>query len=325
MNEINRRPARSGFTLMEMLIVVAIIAVLVAIAIPVFMGQLAQARRAADMANARSAYAVASAQALTEPSEGTTVAYYDPGSSQLKDSAAGISAYGQWEDAADYEVGGKRVTGKASGNVLRVTTKDGVVESMAWGAGGLGTWSTLSTTVESDEWWNNTTQRKEAFETLRQTDNATRKKSDVEVLSAIAGYFEGMSSEEALKILGEKRYNKAKSNDGATMFEYGQDGGGSIRLKSFDTNYQPYFEAIGFDAKNLVNRNGSEYKSETYENGVNNYVNKYLFTSDEMLGTNYGSKVFNNVNIKFTETNGTITGAEVWVNNKKNDGFTSAQ
>ena len=45
-----------GFTLMEMLIVVAIIAVLIAIAIPVFSSQLEKAREAADAANIRSAY-----------------------------------------------------------------------------------------------------------------------------------------------------------------------------------------------------------------------------------------------------------------------------
>ena len=48
---------RKGFTLMEMLVVVAIIAVLVAIAIPTFHSSLHKARVAADWANVRSAYA----------------------------------------------------------------------------------------------------------------------------------------------------------------------------------------------------------------------------------------------------------------------------
>ena len=47
-----------GFTLLEMLIVVAIIAVLVATAIPIFANQLEKSREAADLANVRSAYAV---------------------------------------------------------------------------------------------------------------------------------------------------------------------------------------------------------------------------------------------------------------------------
>ena len=49
---------------MEMLIVIAIIAVLIAIAIPVFASHLEKAREAADLANVRSAYAQVSAEAL---------------------------------------------------------------------------------------------------------------------------------------------------------------------------------------------------------------------------------------------------------------------
>ena len=55
-----------GFTLMEMLIVVAIIAVLVAIAIPVFNGALTKSKEAADVANLRAAYAEWQGKMLTE-------------------------------------------------------------------------------------------------------------------------------------------------------------------------------------------------------------------------------------------------------------------
>ena len=60
------RKNEKGFTLAELLIVVAIIGVLVAISIPIFTSQLEKAREATDMANLRSAYAEVSAAALTE-------------------------------------------------------------------------------------------------------------------------------------------------------------------------------------------------------------------------------------------------------------------
>ena len=57
-----------GFTLAELLIVVAIIAVLVAIAIPVFTAQLEKSRESTDAANIRSAYAEVMVKAIDDPS-----------------------------------------------------------------------------------------------------------------------------------------------------------------------------------------------------------------------------------------------------------------
>lgn len=62
-----------GFTLAELLIVVAIIAVLVAISIPIFTSQLEKAREATDAANLRAAYAEVMAASLTEASDVTGV------------------------------------------------------------------------------------------------------------------------------------------------------------------------------------------------------------------------------------------------------------
>lgn len=61
-----------GFTLMEMLIVVAIIAVLVAIAIPTFTSALEKSREATDAANLRAAYAEVTVAGLTEAESDTT-------------------------------------------------------------------------------------------------------------------------------------------------------------------------------------------------------------------------------------------------------------
>ena len=56
---------RKGFTLAELLIVVAIIAVLVAIGIPIFTSQLEKSREAADAANIRAQYAQVMDEAIT--------------------------------------------------------------------------------------------------------------------------------------------------------------------------------------------------------------------------------------------------------------------
>ena len=63
-----KRKQNKGFTLAELLIVVAIIGVLVAISIPIFTSQLRKARVAVNQANARAGEAAAYAAYLEDPS-----------------------------------------------------------------------------------------------------------------------------------------------------------------------------------------------------------------------------------------------------------------
>ena len=86
---------KNGFTLAELLIVVAIIAVLAAAAIPLFTSQLEKSREATDLSNVRAAYAEVMADAMSNHSTGTysrTV----PLKQKTKD----------WQTAGDITIGG---------------------------------------------------------------------------------------------------------------------------------------------------------------------------------------------------------------------------
>ncbi len=65
--------SKKGFTLAELLIVIAIIAILIAIMFPVFGAQLEKAKAAAELANVRAAYSEAVANTLLGDEKDLTV------------------------------------------------------------------------------------------------------------------------------------------------------------------------------------------------------------------------------------------------------------
>ena len=114
---------KKGFTLAELLIVVAIIAVLVAISIPIFTSQLEKSREAVDLANIRAAYAECMTAHLTDDAVG----YFKKVDPEQKTSGWTI-------DASD--VGGKNIsrTGIVSGTPCYVkvsTSGDFTLETSA--------------------------------------------------------------------------------------------------------------------------------------------------------------------------------------------------
>lgn len=83
------RSSKKGFTLAELLIVVAIIGVLVGISIPIFSAQLKKSRVATNQANARAAYAAAKSEYL-DKSDAVIVEYtVDTGVAKTVDKASG--------------------------------------------------------------------------------------------------------------------------------------------------------------------------------------------------------------------------------------------
>ena len=101
----------NGFTLAELLIVVAIIAVLVAISIPIFTTQLEKAREATDLSDVRSAYAEVMMAAITDD----TTATYSKDSTQTIHKSNGLYSVdvyplhqekNDWQGTMDLNVGG---------------------------------------------------------------------------------------------------------------------------------------------------------------------------------------------------------------------------
>lgn len=121
---IQKRNNKKGFTLAELLIVVAIIAVLVAISIPIFTAQLRKAKVATDQANARAGKAAAVAAALEAQSESDLTYYYDAKQGVVVDDkteAGKITPYGKTSDAkADDKIEGVTSNKNLTGEVVKI-------------------------------------------------------------------------------------------------------------------------------------------------------------------------------------------------------------
>lgn len=125
MNKMRKMKNKKGFTLMEMLIVVAIIAILIAIAIPTFASSLNKARVATDEANIRAGYASVMADVLTNEGENSGETGQPAKEYTLKvdgsvDSGTGAAA------AAEY---------KCKGNNTDATVKVGGADVGVWEKG----------------------------------------------------------------------------------------------------------------------------------------------------------------------------------------------
>ena len=127
-----------GFTLAELLIVVAVIAILVAISLPLFSSQIAKANLQADQTHVSAAKASAVAEYLDTNSHDTITYYFDAGIAMAnKNNSEGIAGYGKstkepYKKQTGADVG-VPVSEDGSRNIIQVIVgNNGTVMSTSW-------------------------------------------------------------------------------------------------------------------------------------------------------------------------------------------------
>ena len=103
---------KRGFTLAELLVVVAVIAVLVGISIPIFTSQLEKSRESTDLANVRAAYAEVMAEAIDKENP-------KPITVNLKQKQNG------WQSSLPITIGGVTYNGENTANWSGIPTSNG--------------------------------------------------------------------------------------------------------------------------------------------------------------------------------------------------------
>ena len=232
-----------GFTLAELLIVVAIIAVLVAVSVPLFGNQLEKARQATDLSNMRAAYAAAEYAYLLD--EQPLSGYYDAASGQLTDSVP--AGYGQstqddksW--IANYSAGPvnqDNVSGTPNadgkGGVVKATVSEEGQVSLLWyfGVGSLykaaaSSWSSLKPSE------------------LKELDNNTeRQEADLDGLQKLADTFINMDADTINALYGNDAASKFTDKNGQRLMAYYVDpNSGDIRVTGF--NVQETLKTLGY-------------------------------------------------------------------------------
>ncbi len=145
MKFMNKKLTKKGFTLAELLIVVAILAILVAVSIPIFTSKLHDAKDSTDLANERAAKAAAVVEYMTgdgndaEGSASAVVYYYDAENGKIESvvsEAKKIDGYNQCGKSGCTGHGaGEKLAADAQADTLIVKVEvasNGTAVSTSW-------------------------------------------------------------------------------------------------------------------------------------------------------------------------------------------------
>lgn len=113
-----KKRSKKGFTLIELIVVVAILAILAAIAVPNFIGMTEKAQTSTEVAAAAEVSNAINIFNTLQPSNATWIT--DPATAKVTLSAAGVNLWPTYDEAAAPYVTG-RIT--IAGGVAQVTDK----------------------------------------------------------------------------------------------------------------------------------------------------------------------------------------------------------
>lgn len=290
-----------GFTLAELLIVVAIIAVLVAIAIPVFTKHLEKSREATDLANVRAAYAEISAAVLTNDDNAR---YNNVPIKQSDDSfRLTVTPLQQKKDGWTMNVADKSIGSIPSNKWVGAPKAGGAATieyipsldkwTLSWG----NVYGANYSSMASSEFANKNTEL--TAETADQ-----RLEADKDAMRAIAARFLGMTSDEIMSATGNPSYYSGRltnPNEGVGVVSYRNQQGKNPQVRGDVTTLRDlgYSGDIGSVASN------------SYSDSQNR-----TFFSDYM---NSGSEAQVKIGKVKYDSNGKAVSITVWMQKIKGD------
>ena len=312
----NRLKNKKGFTLAEVLIVVAILAVLVAISIPIFTSRLEKSREAVDMSTMRSAKSAMSIGLMTGEIEADTWYYYDAGSGTLSTSTK-PSAYGKsHEDSQTFwDYAGESAVGVPQDKVLKVSITEAGAMSYKWGNAYGSTYKAVAQSDLADK------------KTLLTPDTSTeRVAADRDVMQAIGDSFLGMSYDDmvaaVLKPENKNRGNNLKSgSDGIVLFTYRENGySNGVNEKGENTKYtQPNPQVRPGESGDLSLMAQFGYANNFGEISSNSFANSETRLLFSDFCNDHNKEVQVRIgNVKFDE-NGKANQVEIWITGGSGD------
>lgn len=128
MNTLKKRKSgKKGFTLMEMLIVVAIIGILIAIALPTFNNALTKARISADEANLRSYYAEVLTEYMLDGDKDTKISTIAAGKNNARTGGVEVPETGASGNVEKVQISGADYTLQAGSCTITADNDNGTL------------------------------------------------------------------------------------------------------------------------------------------------------------------------------------------------------